>query len=189
MEELIDLIRDQKSPWHKEFAWSSNCDAIREAYIKNRRSLKIGTIEKYFTNLRFNNQNIEVIDDSLKRFSNLTDLVLAGNKIRSVEYSNLPTSLKLLDLSGNFLDGEQPIDCNSRLKLQHFGLAFNWIERFRAEAPLCSTLVSLDLSHNQIRHLTVLIDQLVQLRVLKNLVLYGNPIVVSLTFKRFNKTK
>lgn len=186
-EELIDLIRDEKSPWHKQFEWSSNCDSIREAYIKSRRSLKMSSIEKHFTNLRFNDQRIEKIDSGIKKFTNLTELILTCNRLRHIDLDSLPSSLKILDVGGNYLSTIGATVGNREApKLEHLGLAFNWLRGFSSAELFGSTLVSLDLSHNQIRDLGAVRDQLVTLRMLKNLVLYGNPINVC-RFK-FNET-
>lgn len=173
------MIRDEKSPWHKTFEWSTNCAAIREAYIRNRRSLRSQALEKHFTNLRFNDQHIEHVDASLRAFDRLVELVLTCNRIRSLDFDALPASLRLLDVSGNYLQGQQPATYSSRLRLEHLGLALNSIDSFRAHPALAASLVSLDLSSNQIRDLSGLIDQLSLLKCLKNLILYGNPIVVN----------
>lgn len=58
VEELIDLIRDIKSPWYEAYDWSKNCDSIRERFIKDKKSINLNNIEQYFTNLRLNDKNV-----------------------------------------------------------------------------------------------------------------------------------
>lgn len=55
---MIDLIKDKKSPWHETYIWSKDCDSIREKYIKDRSSIDINNIERYFSNLRLNGLNV-----------------------------------------------------------------------------------------------------------------------------------
>lgn len=148
--------------------------------------MKTGSIEKYFTNLRFNDQEISLVDNGLKKFVNLTDLILTCNRLRALDFSNLPSTLKVLDLSGNLLNDFQVPPLTPRSpKIEHLGLALNWLRYFSAADSFASTLVSLDLSHNQIRDLVALRNELVKMKLLKNLVLYGNPIVVWLLFCLF----
>ena len=58
IEQLLELIRDNKSPWHETVNWTRNGDSIRESYIKDSDSIDIDFIEKYFTSLRFNDLQV-----------------------------------------------------------------------------------------------------------------------------------
>jgi hypothetical protein len=59
IEQLLELIRDKKSPWHETVNWTRNGDMIRESYIKDSNSIDLDFIEKYFTSLRFNDLQVK----------------------------------------------------------------------------------------------------------------------------------
>ena len=98
IEELIDLIKEKKSPFFETIEWSKNGESIRETFIRDSHKLNLKSIEKCFASIRLNDKNINYIDRDLKSFSRLEELVLNCNQIYECDGSNLPSSLKILDL-------------------------------------------------------------------------------------------
>ncbi|RNA40413.1 leucine-rich repeat-containing 43 [Brachionus plicatilis] len=178
--EMIDLIKDQKSPWYETYIWSRDCDSIRERYIRDRSSINLKNIERYFSNLRLNSLDIEEIDENVKNFVNLEELILSCNLITGCSLSNLPNSVKIFDLSANLIQNIHDINVKSRTSIQHFGLAYNSIENLDTYfyPKHWQSLVSLDLTSNNIQDLTNLIIELENLKNLKVLILSRNPVVL-----------
>jgi Leucine-rich repeat (LRR) protein len=140
--------------------WSKNCDLIKQSYIKQGKKVKTDLIEQYFSSLKLNEKNvkqyfcllmsdikliivlkkkqkkIDHIDQGLKDFTKLEELTLTCNQISECDAANLPSSLKVLDLSGNYLQELEKINNRSMCNLQHLGLSLNWIYRFKLEPEL-----------------------------------------------------
>ncbi|CAF0887509.1 unnamed protein product [Brachionus calyciflorus] len=175
--EMIDLIKDKKSPWFESYDWSKDCDLIRERFIKDRNSININKIEQYFTNLRLNSLDITQIDD-LRSFTKLDELILSCNLISKCDLSNLPGSLKILDLSANLISNIHEINVKTKTNIQHLSLAYNSIETVDHffNPKFWGDLVSLDLSSNNLYELANLIIELENLKNLKVLILSRNPV-------------
>ena len=108
----------------------------------------------------------------------MEELILTCNQIQKCDAENLPSSLKVLDLSGNYLQGLFMLNNKSVRKLQHLGLSMNWIQHFDIQTEYWLSLVSLDLSSNHFENVSDLIKPLQNLKKLKVLSLNANPIVV-----------
>ena len=67
IEELIDLIRDKKSPFFETIDWSRNGESIRETYIKDAHKLNLKSIEKCFSSIRLNDKNVKYIFDNTSK--------------------------------------------------------------------------------------------------------------------------
>lgn len=88
---------------------------------------------------------------------------------------------QILDLTGNYLNNLKNFKKKPLINLQHFGLAYNWINDIQGcfEYSNWPSLTSLDLSCNQFTDLVSLTHSLLGLKKLKVLMLYGNPVVVN----------
>ena len=51
-EELLDLIKDKKSPWFEIIEWTNDGDFIRQTYINEQSKIQKYNIEEFFTSLR-----------------------------------------------------------------------------------------------------------------------------------------
>lgn len=56
--ELLDLIKDKKSPWYTNYAWSNEANKIRELYINDPKAINVDNIEQYFNTLRLIDKNV-----------------------------------------------------------------------------------------------------------------------------------
>lgn len=61
IEELLNLLKEKKSPWYEVIEWTKNGDYIRETYIKNKAKINIIEIEKYFETLRLIDLQVTLI--------------------------------------------------------------------------------------------------------------------------------
>ena len=70
-EELIDLLRDKKSPWYELIDWTTDAGSIRETNVvfndkkKNRAGVDLACIENYFSCLRFNDKRVSPFSSGL----------------------------------------------------------------------------------------------------------------------------
>ena len=95
--------------------------------------------------------------------------------------------MKLLDLTGNYLNDLKNLKRKSLLNLEHLGLAYNWIENIHNcfDFNNWQSLTSIDLSFNQFTDLIQLTQSLLGLKKLKILMLYGNPVVLLPGYRGF----
>lgn len=124
---------------------------------------------------------IKILDSKVKNFSNLKELILSCNYIEECDFNYFPQSLKVIELDGNSIKHLSSIH-KFKLNLEHLGLGENLLTNIDTyfESNNWLNLVSLDLSYNQITDMISTTKELFNLKVLKALQLYGNPIVVIL---------
>ncbi|KAJ3065339.1 G2/mitotic-specific cyclin [Podochytrium sp. JEL0797] len=127
----------------------------------------------FFKTLRLVDKKINRIDEDVKKLRNLQELSLTGNWIESVEGHNLPSRIQILHLNANKLTACPDI---SKLgSLLHFGASYNLIKSIDGFSALPS-LISLDLSGNELCDLLGTVRALECVPNLQILALLRNPI-------------
>lgn len=66
VEELLDLIKDKKSPWFEMIEWTNDGDHIRQTYIKQQSKFQKYEIENFFTSLRLTDLQVSFSFDYIK---------------------------------------------------------------------------------------------------------------------------
>ncbi|ORY36157.1 outer arm dynein light chain 1 [Rhizoclosmatium globosum] len=127
----------------------------------------------FFKTLRLVDKKISRIDEDAKKLRNLKELSLTGNLIESFESRNLPHDLQILHLNANKLT-----NCPNISELQsllHFGASYNIIKSIDGfKAP--ASLISLDLSGNELCDLQETVNALAYIPNLQILALFRNPL-------------
>jgi hypothetical protein len=133
-------------------------------------------IRSFFSEVNLYNKNIKVLDDGLANLTSLHSLGLTGNCLESL--TNLPPALRVINIYANKL---RTLNISRNPPpLLHMGLGFNFLSSC-CDLQSITTLVSLDLSYNQISSLRCIIP-LTSLSSLKHLRLLGNPLCLSLAY-------
>uniref|UniRef100_H9GHV3 Leucine rich repeat containing 43 n=1 Tax=Anolis carolinensis TaxID=28377 RepID=H9GHV3_ANOCA len=188
-EALIEFLRSPSSPW----VLPRDCGAIdqhlRELAVHWPHIIKDSFILSYFRSLRIINKDVTEIDAGLLKFPNLEELILSANQISRIDSTNLPPTLKVLELCGNKVDSLKDLCAHAPPSLQHLGLGYNCElgspeERYLT-ANFWPSLVSLDLSYNNFNNLLSLISKLMTLEMLRILVLQGNPLSLLPVYRGF----
>eukprot|EP00792_Barthelona_sp_PAP020_P007263 TRINITY_DN3132_c0_g1_i13.p1 TRINITY_DN3132_c0_g1~~TRINITY_DN3132_c0_g1_i13.p1 ORF type:complete len:465 (+),score=116.83 TRINITY_DN3132_c0_g1_i13:30-1397(+) len=153
------------------------CEGLEELLsfqndIQYLSSLSKTTVMDKVTDLSLENKDIDIIDERIVDFRNLVSINLMGNDIEVIKC--VPASLKSLNLNSNDIYGNLDL---SHSNLIHLSLAYNRITVNSFDTLIFpSSLVSLDLSYNNISTLAIF-DKIASLGLeLKYLALKGNPI-------------
>ncbi|XP_040203045.1 leucine-rich repeat-containing protein 43 [Rana temporaria] len=177
---LKDLLNQHGSPWELDDRCNVEAQHIRELAVTRPEVITEQFIHSYFRSLRVVDQEVTEVDDGLLKFHSLEELVLSANKLQTVCSSNLPRTLKVLELCSNHISSLKALTVNPPPGLQHLGLAYNKIqvstESKYLTADFWPALVSLDLSFNDLKDLFDLVSRLCTLQKLRILVLQGNPL-------------
>ncbi|KAM4808157.1 leucine-rich repeat-containing protein 43 [Rhinophrynus dorsalis] len=180
VETLNELLTCAYSPWGLEDSWSSEAQQLRKLAVQCPELITDQLMYFYFKSLRVLDKEVSDVDEHLLRFHNLEELVLSANKITTIISSNLPRTLKVLELGSNHISDLKDLAVNPPPKLQHLGLAYNRIccssESKYLTSEFWPNLVSLDLSFNDLTDIFDLISKLSTLQQLRILVLQGNPL-------------
>ncbi|XP_028566407.2 leucine-rich repeat-containing protein 43 isoform X1 [Podarcis muralis] len=189
VESLTDYLRSLGSPWALPADCSPEDQQLRELAVQAPRDIKDSLIFSYFKSLRIVNKNVTEIDADLLKFPNLEELILSANHISKINSSNLPPTLKVLELCGNEVDGLKDLCAHPPPELQHLGLGHNCQLGSSEEQYLTDTywpkLVSLDLSYNNFTNLLSLLLKLLTMKKLRVLVLQGNPLALLPGYRGF----
>lgn len=165
----ISLVRNQAGtpieslPDKLKHLGMSNCsivelpewfaDTVKELLFLDLSSNYISVLPNFpFTlqHLDISNNNIKVIDPSLKSLSNLTIFRIQNNKIVDIDTDYFPPALKECDFSKNKV---KVLSLTSALeKLEHLNVSGNLITHLEPAGHL-PALTSLDSSHNLIPEL------------------------------------
>ncbi|XP_012983519.2 leucine-rich repeat-containing protein 43 [Melopsittacus undulatus] len=188
-EALIELLKDQHSPWALPPGCSPQDQLLREVAVLEPELVHGSNVFQVLRSLRIVDKGVEEVDAGLLQLQQLEELILSANHISRVTSANLPRTLKVLELCCNAVADLQDLCAQPPPELQHLGLGYN-----RLCGPLqdkCLTaafwpnLVSLDLSFNNLTDLLGLVSQLSSLEKLRILVLKGNPLALIPTYRGF----
>ncbi|KAM9329615.1 leucine-rich repeat-containing protein 43 [Gastrophryne carolinensis] len=184
-----DLLGQHGSPWKLEDSFGPEAQKIREMASAQPGPITDHFIHSYFRSLRVVDQEVTEVDDALLTFHNLEELVLSANKLQTVSSSNLPQTLKVLELCSNHISGLKDLTVSPPPGLQHLGLSYNRIQGASENRYLTvdfwPNLVSLDVSFNNLTALYDLIPKLATLDQLRILVLQGNPLTFLPTYRGY----
>ncbi|KAM6155775.1 leucine-rich repeat-containing protein 43 [Rhynchocyon petersi] len=179
---LLGLVRSPHSPWALPKDSSKEDRFLRELAIKNPAVITDAFLYSYLRSLRVVDKKVSLVDRALLRFVNLEELVLSANHIKVVNASNLPPTLKVLELYGNEISSMKCLCDHPPPSLQHLGLGHNKLqgplESLYITADYWPNLVSLDLGFNDLTNLQSVLGSLRTLRQLRLLVLQGNPLAL-----------
>ncbi|XP_032327198.1 leucine-rich repeat-containing protein 43 isoform X2 [Camelus ferus] len=182
VEDLLGLVRSPHSPWALPEASSAEDCFLRELAIQNPLVLKDSFFYTYFKSLRVVDKQVSLVDKDLLKFVKLEELILSANLIKEIDPTNLPPTLKVLELYGNKMSSVECLCSGPPPGLQHLGLGHN-----KLLGPLESlpNLVSLDLSFNDLTDLRSMVASLRTLPCLRLLVLQGNPLALVPYYRGF----
>ncbi|XP_004595453.2 leucine-rich repeat-containing protein 43 [Ochotona princeps] len=190
VEALLDLVRSPHSPWALPGDSSTEDRFLRELAIRDPLLLNDSFFCSYFRTLRVVDKEVTLVDENLLKFQKLEELILSANHIKEVDAAHLPPTLKVLELYGNELASMESLCVHPPPPgLQHLGLGHNKLlgplESLYITASHWPSLVSLDLSFNDLTDLQRLVAALRTLRRLRLLVLQGNPLALVPYYRGF----
>ncbi|NWI50855.1 LRC43 protein, partial [Calyptomena viridis] len=188
-EVLLELLRDQHSPWALPPDCSPQDQLLREVAVLAPELIHGSKICQVLKSLRMVDKGVEEIDEGVLQFQQLEELVLSANQISRITSANLPRTLKVLELCCNTVGDLQDLCAQPPPELQHLGLGHNRLrgpsrDKFLTE-DFWPNLISLDLSFNNLSDLLGLVSQLSSLQKLRILVLQGNPLALIPTYRGF----
>nr|XP_015287161.2 leucine-rich repeat-containing protein 43 isoform X1 [Macaca fascicularis] len=182
VEALLGLVRSPHSPWALLNDSNAEDSFLRELAIRNPLMITDTFFYSYFRSLRVVDKEVTLVDKDLLKFLKLEELVLSANRIKEVDATNLPPTLKVLELYGNEISSMECLCAHPPAGLQHLGLGHNKLlgplESLYVTADHWPNLVSLDLGFNDLTDLQSMVASLRTLRHLRLLVLQGNPLAL-----------
>nr|XP_041575212.1 leucine-rich repeat-containing protein 43 isoform X3 [Taeniopygia guttata] len=188
-EVLLELLRDQHSPWALPPDCSPQDRLLREVAVLAPELLRGSRVFQVIKSLRILDKGVEEVDEGLLRFQQLEELILSANHISRVNSAHLPRTLKVLELCYNVVGDLQDLSAQPPPELQHLGLGYNRLcgpfQEKHLTVDFWPNLVSLDLSFNSLTDLPGLVSQLSTLQNLRILMLQGNPLALIPTYRGF----
>ncbi|NWV73802.1 LRC43 protein, partial [Dasyornis broadbenti] len=188
-EVLLELLRDQNSPWALPPDCSPQDRLLREVAMLAPELLRGFRLFQVFKALRMADKGVEELDEGLLQFQQLEELILSANHISRVTSAHLPRTLKVLELCCNTVGDLQDLCVQPPPGLQHLGLGHNRLcgpsQEKHLTVDFWPNLVSLDLSFNRLTDLLGLVSQLSTLPNLRILLLQGNPLTLIPTYRGF----
>ncbi|XP_057621512.1 leucine-rich repeat-containing protein 43 isoform X2 [Chionomys nivalis] len=189
VEALLGLVRSSHSPWALMKGSSAEDHFLRELAIQHPLRIKDTFFYSYFRSLRVVDKGVTLVDKDLLKFLKLEELILSANKIEEIDASNLPPTLKVLELYGNLISSMVCLCSPPPPNLQHLGLGHNKLlgplESLYVTSRNWPQLVSLDLGFNELTDLQSMIAGLCTLKHLRLLVLQGNPLALVPYYRGF----
>ncbi|XP_014109126.1 PREDICTED: leucine-rich repeat-containing protein 43 [Pseudopodoces humilis] len=189
LETLLELLRDQHSPWALPPDCSPQDQLLREVAVLAPELLHGSRVFQIVKSLRILDKGVQEVDEGLLRFQQLEELILSANHISRVTSAHLPRTLKVLELCYNAVGDLQDLCAQPPPELQHLGLGYNRLcgpsQEKHLTVDFWPNLVSLDLSFNSLTDLLGLVSQLSTLQNLRILVLQGNPLALIPTYRGF----
>ncbi|XP_054936384.1 LOW QUALITY PROTEIN: leucine-rich repeat-containing protein 43 [Physeter macrocephalus] len=186
---LLGLVCSPHSPWALLEGSSAKDRFLRELAIQNPRVLRDSFFYTYFRSLRVVDKQVSLVDKDLLKFVKLEELVLGANQIKEIDPTNLPPTLKVLELYGNKMTSMECLCARPPPRLQHLGLGHNKLlgplESLYVTGDYWPGLISLDLSFNDLTDLQGMVAGLRTLRHLRLLVLQGNPLALVPCYRGF----
>ncbi|XP_063029403.1 leucine-rich repeat-containing protein 43 [Melospiza melodia melodia] len=188
-EVLLELLRDQHSPWALPPDCSPQAQRLREVIVLAPELLHGSSVSQLVKSLRILDKGVEEVDEGLLQFQQLEELILSANHISRVTSAHLPRTLKVLELCHNDVDDLQDLCAQPPPELQHLGLGYNQLcgpsQEKHLTVDFWPNLVSLDLSFNSLTDLLGLVSQLSTLQNLRILLLQGNPLSLIPAYRGF----
>ncbi|NXL17528.1 LRC43 protein, partial [Setophaga kirtlandii] len=188
-EVLLELLRDQHSPWALPHDCSPQAQRLREMVVLAPELLHSSRIFQLVKSLRILDKGVEEVDEGLLQFQQLEELILSANHVSRVTSAHLPRTLKVLELCYNDVDDLQDLCAQPPPELQHLGLGYNQLcgpsQEKHLTVDFWPNLVSLDLSFNSLTDLLGLVSQLCTLQSLRILLLQGNPLSLIPAYRGF----
>ncbi|KAF4790514.1 leucine rich repeat containing 43 [Turdus rufiventris] len=188
-EALLELLRDPHSPWALPPECSPLDRLLREVAVLAPELLRGPRIFQLVKSLRLLDKGVEEVDEGLLRFQQLEELILSANHISRVNSAHLPRTLKVLELCYNAVGDLQDLCARPPPQLQHLGLGYNRLcgpsQEKHLTVDFWPNLISLDLSFNNLTDLPGLVSQLSTLQNLHILLLQGNPLALTPTYRGF----
>ncbi|XP_033296764.1 leucine-rich repeat-containing protein 43 isoform X4 [Orcinus orca] len=186
---LLGLVCSPHSPWALLEGSSAEDRFLRELAIQNPLMLKDSFFYTYFRSLRVVDKQVSLVDKDLLKFVKLEELVLSANQIKEIDTTNLPPTLKVLELYGNKMTSMECLCTHPPPRLQHLGLGHNKLlgplESLYVTSDYWPNLISLDLSFNDLTDLQGMVSGLQTLQRLRLLVLQGNPLALVPCYRGF----
>jgi len=174
-------------PFQKDVSWSKEVVDLQKLSIDAPNNIYSNFVYNFFRSLRLVSKEISEVDCGLLKFENLSELCLSANQIDVVKSHFLPRSLKVLEMFGNRIS-DLSLLCVNPPKLEHVGLGHNLmtsLHDFSDSPNSWSTLLSLDLSNNDLCDIQSSVECLKGLPKLRNLLLQGNPLRFFLGYRGF----
>ncbi|XP_032931955.1 leucine-rich repeat-containing protein 43 isoform X2 [Catharus ustulatus] len=188
-EALLELLRDPHSPWALPPECSPLDRLLREVAVLAPELLRGSGIFQLVKSLRILDKGVEEVDEGLLQFQQLEELILSANHISRVSSAHLPRTLKVLELCYNAVGDLQDLCAQPPPELQHLGLGYNRLcgpsQEKHLTVDFWPNLISLDLSFNSLTDLPGLVSQLSTLPNLHILLLQGNPLALTPTYRGF----
>lgn len=186
IETLQEFVSTKHSPWTFDYSWSDEAKSLREVAVKTPELIKDGFIHQHFITLRLADKGISEVDEQLLKFSNLEYLTLSTNYIKNVNSKNLPRKLLSLELNSNLVSELFSL-CVDPPALVHLGLGNNcltYVDDYLS-GDHWPALLSLDLSYNNLTDLPETLRKLKTLPNLRNIILMGNPLMLTAGYRGF----
>lgn len=176
-ETLEEYLGSAKSPWSLDYSWSEEAKQLREIAVKSPWLIDDSFVLNHFKTLRIVDKNVSEVDPNLLNFTNLEELTLSCNYISELNSKNLPQNLKVLEACANQVSDLSSL-CVKPPGLIHLGLGYNKISVIGdyLTGSYWPSLLSLDLSHNNLSDLLDVVRKVGSLPKLRNLILQGNPL-------------
>lgn len=186
IETLQEFVSTKHSPWTFDYSWSNEARSLREIAVKNPELINDSFIHQHFLTLRLTDKNISEVDEQLLKFSHLEHLTLSANYIKNVNSRNLPRKLLSLELNSNLVSELFSL-CVDPPALVHLGLGNNcltYVDDYLS-GDHWPALLSLDLSYNNLTDLPETLRKLKTLPNLRNIILMGNPLMLTPGYRGF----
>ncbi|NWS13424.1 LRC43 protein, partial [Pachyramphus minor] len=188
-EALLELLRDQHSPWALPRDCSPQDRLLKEVAVLAPELVHGSKVYQVLKSLRMVDKGVEEVDEGVLQFQQLEELILSANQISRITSANLPRTLKVLELCCNAVGDLEDLCSHPPPELQHLGLGHNRLcgpsqDKFLT-GDFWPNLISLDLSFNNLTDLLGLVSQLSSLQKLRVLVLQGNPLALIPTYRGF----
>ena len=186
IESLQEFVSAKHSPWTFDYSWSEEAKSLRELAVKCPELIDEDFIYKHFVTLRLTDKGISEVDEKLLKFSNLEYVTLSANYIKNVNSRNLPRKLLSLELNSNQVSELFSL-CVDPPPLVHLGLGSNCLAYVvdYLSGDHWPALLSLDLSYNNLTDLPETLRKLKTLPNLRNLILMGNPLMLTPGYRGF----
>uniref|UniRef100_A0A8D2QJ35 Leucine rich repeat containing 43 n=1 Tax=Zonotrichia albicollis TaxID=44394 RepID=A0A8D2QJ35_ZONAL len=99
-EVLLELLRDQHSPWALPSDCSPQAQRLREVIVLAPELLHGSSVSQLVKSLRILDKGVEEVDEGLLQFQQLEELILSANHISRVTSAHLPRTLKVSEQDG-----------------------------------------------------------------------------------------